>query len=121
MAATRGEFSSRFGFLMAASGSAVGLGNIWGFPTNVASNGGAAFLFTYLLLVFALAYPALMAELIIGRHARSNAVTALKSISTNAASKKLAASTTAAITITLDWGTNLFAILHSINEQRRPS
>jgi NSS family neurotransmitter:Na+ symporter len=90
MAATRGEFSSRFGFLMAASGSAVGLGNIWGFPTNVASNGGAAFLFTYLLLVFALAYPALMAELIIGRHARSNAVTALKSISTNAASKKLA-------------------------------
>ncbi|HJO12452.1 MAG TPA: sodium-dependent transporter, partial [Gammaproteobacteria bacterium] len=48
MAAARGEFSSRFGFLMAASGSAVGLGNIWGFPTNAASNGGAAFLFTYL-------------------------------------------------------------------------
>lgn len=81
MAAPRGEFSSRFGFLMAASGSAVGLGNIWGFPTNAASNGGAAFLFTYLILAFALAYPALMAELIIGRHARANAVTALKSIS----------------------------------------
>ena len=73
MAADRGEFSSRFGFLMAASGSAVGLGNIWGFPTNAASNGGAAFLFTYLILAFALAYPALMAELIIGRHARANA------------------------------------------------
>jgi len=82
MAAPRGEFSSRFGFLMAASGSAVGLGNIWGFPTNAASNGGAAFLFTYLILAFALAYPALMAELIIGRHARANAVTALKSIAT---------------------------------------
>jgi len=81
MAAPRGEFSSRFGFLMAASGSAVGLGNIWGFPTNAASNGGAAFLFTYLILAFALAYPALMAELIIGRHARANAVTALRSIS----------------------------------------
>jgi NSS family neurotransmitter:Na+ symporter len=81
MAADRGEFSSRFGFLMAASGSAVGLGNIWGFPTNAASNGGAAFLFTYLILAFALAYPALMAELIIGRHARANAVTALKSLS----------------------------------------
>ena len=67
---------------MAASGSAVGLGNIWGFPTNAASNGGAAFLFTYLILAFALAYPALMAELIIGRHARANAVTALKSIAT---------------------------------------
>jgi NSS family neurotransmitter:Na+ symporter len=60
----------------------VGLGNIWGFPTNAASNGGAAFLFTYLILAFALAYPALMAELIIGRHARANAVTALKSIAT---------------------------------------
>lgn len=90
MAADRGEFSSRFGFLMAASGSAVGLGNIWGFPTNAASNGGAAFLFTYLILAFALAYPALMAELIIGRHARANAVTALQSISTNTATRRLA-------------------------------
>ena len=81
MAAARGEFTSRFGFLMTASGSAVGLGNIWGFPTNAASNGGAAFLFTYLILAFALAYPALMAELIIGRHARANAVTALRAIS----------------------------------------
>ena len=50
---------------MAASASAVGLGNIWGFPTNAATNGGAAFLFVYLILSFALAYPALMAELII--------------------------------------------------------
>ena len=90
MAAARGEFSSRFGFLMAASGSAVGLGNIWGFPTNAASNGGAAFLFTYLLLAFALAYPALMAELIIGRKARANAVTALRSISPGPRSRLLA-------------------------------
>ncbi len=80
MGAARGEFSSRFGFLMAASGSAVGLGNIWGFPTNAASNGGAAFLFIYLLLAFTLAYPALMAELIIGRHTRANAVSALQKI-----------------------------------------
>ncbi len=81
MSPSRGEFSSRFGFLMAASGSAVGLGNIWGFPTNAAGNGGAAFLFTYLVLVFLLAYPALMAELIIGRHARANAVVALQGLS----------------------------------------
>ncbi|GFZ81304.1 sodium-dependent transporter [Pseudohongiella nitratireducens] len=80
MSAPRGEFSSRFGFLMAASGSAVGLGNIWGFPTNTASNGGAAFLFTYIVLAFAIAYPALMAELIIGRHAKANAVTALRGL-----------------------------------------
>ncbi len=82
MSAPRGEFTSRFGFLMAAAGSAVGLGNIWGFPTNTASNGGAAFLFAYLILAFLLAYPALMAELIIGRHARANAVTALQSLAT---------------------------------------
>ena len=87
MAAPRGEFSSRFGFLMAASGSAVGLGNIWGFPTNAASNGGAAFLFVYLLLAFALAYPALMAELIIGRRAQANGITALISISSGKKSR----------------------------------
>lgn len=87
MANTRGEFSSRFGFLMAAAGSAVGLGNIWGFPTNAAENGGAAFLFAYLLLAFALAYPALMAELIIGRHARANGVTALQTIATGPKSR----------------------------------
>jgi len=87
MATPRGEFSSRFGFLMAASGSAVGLGNIWGFPTNAASNGGAAFLFVYLLLAFALAYPALMAELIIGRNARANGITALRSIASGRKSR----------------------------------
>ena len=81
MTSTRGEFSSRFGFIMAASGSAVGLGNIWGFPTQAAGNGGAAFLIVYLVLAFTLAYPALMAELIIGRHAHSNPVQALRGIS----------------------------------------
>ena len=83
MAVVRGEFSSRFGFVMAASGSAIGLGNIWGFPTQAASNGGAAFLLVYLILAFTLAYPALMAELIIGRHAHANAVSALRLVSQN--------------------------------------
>ena len=81
MTVSRGEFSSRFGFIMAASGSAVGLGNIWGFPTQAAGNGGAAFLVVYLVLAFTLAYPVLMAELIIGRHAHSNPVQALRAIS----------------------------------------
>lgn len=81
--ATRGEFSSRLGFVLAAAGSAVGLGNIWGFPTQVASNGGAAFVLVYLILAFALAYPVLMAELIIGRSTRSNMVDALGKITTN--------------------------------------
>ena len=89
MIANRGEFSSRFGFIMAAAGSAVGLGNIWGFPTQAASNGGAAFLLVYLALAFVLAYPALMAELIIGRHARANAVKALRSIASGPRSRQV--------------------------------
>lgn len=77
----RGEFSSRLGFVLAAAGSAVGLGNIWGFPTQVASNGGAAFVLMYMLLAFVLAYPVLMAELLIGRATQSNMVDALGKIS----------------------------------------
>ena len=80
MTSPRGEFRSRLGFILAAAGSAVGLGNIWGFPTQAASNGGAAFLITYLLLAFVLAYPALMAELLIGRHTHRNMVMALGSL-----------------------------------------
>ncbi|MDO3384727.1 sodium-dependent transporter [Gilvimarinus sp. SDUM040013] len=81
MAHPRGQFSSKIGFLLAAAGSAVGLGNIWGFPTQAASNGGAAFLLVYLILAFVLAYPALMAELTIGRYSRSNVFTALSNMS----------------------------------------
>ncbi|QFU04370.1 Sodium:neurotransmitter symporter family protein [Pseudoalteromonas sp. THAF3] len=81
MSASRGEFSSRFGFIMAAAGSAVGLGNIWGFPTQTASNGGAAFVLAYLVLAFCLAYPALMAELVVGRYGQANAVASLKKVS----------------------------------------
>lgn len=77
----RGEFSSRLGFVLAASGSAVGLGNIWGFPTQVASNGGAAFVLMYLILAFLLAYPVLMAELLIGRATKANVVDALGQVS----------------------------------------
>lgn len=81
MAQPRAHFTTSFGFLMAATGSAVGLGNIWGFPTNAASNGGGAFLLVYLLLTFLLAYPALMAELLIGRERHANILTALEGLS----------------------------------------
>lgn len=93
MSAIRGEFSSRLGFILAAAGSAVGLGNIWGFPTQAASNGGAAFLLVYLVLAFCLAFPALMAELIIGRHAKANAVNALRGIANNGFTRRLGAAT----------------------------
>lgn len=59
---------------MAAAGSAVGLGNVWGFPTQAASNGGAVFLIVYLCMVFLLAYPMLVAEMTIGRYGQSNAI-----------------------------------------------
>ena len=85
----RGEFSSRLAFIFAASGSAVGLGNIWGFPTNAAENGGAAFVLMYFILAFLLAYPAMMAELIIGRHTRANMVNALQSISPGKTAKTI--------------------------------
>ncbi len=77
---SRGQFTSRFGFIMAAAGSAVGLGNVWGFPTQAASNGGAVFLFVYLLMVFLLAFPMLVAELTIGRYGQSNSIGAFKSV-----------------------------------------
>lgn len=83
----RGEFSSRLGFVLAAAGSAVGLGNIWGFPTKVAENGGAAFVLMYLLMAFLLAYPVLMAELIIGRAKRANMIDALGSISAKSSAR----------------------------------
>ena len=85
----RGQFSSTLTFVLAAAGSAVGLGNIWGFPTNAAENGGAAFLLMYLILAFLLAYPVLMAELIIGRHTRAHMVMALDAVSTGNSAKKL--------------------------------
>ncbi|MDD1782679.1 sodium-dependent transporter [Enterovibrio sp. ZSDZ35] len=76
----RAQFSSRLGFILAAAGSAVGLGNIWGFPTQAASNGGAVFLITYLVMVFVMAYPLLVAELTIGRYGASNPIRSLISV-----------------------------------------
>lgn len=90
MATSRGEFSSRLGFILAAAGSAVGLGNIWGFPTQTASNGGAAFVLVYLVLAFCLAYPAFMAELLIGRYGQANAVTSLQKMSHSLWQKRFA-------------------------------
>ena len=111
MATSRGEFSSRFGFIMAAAGSAVGLGNIWGFPTQAASNGGGAFLLVYLVLAFVLAYPALMAELIIGRHAHANAVQALRLISSGPKSYKVGTAVGLAGIVTVSFILSFYAIV----------
>ena len=63
----RGTWSSNFGFLMAAIGSAVGLGNMWGFPYKLGMNGGFAFLILYLLLAVFAGYILTMTELALGR------------------------------------------------------
>ncbi|MGM0481218.1 MAG: sodium-dependent transporter [Pseudomonadota bacterium] len=74
-------FASRLGFILAAAGSAVGVGNIWGFPTQAASNGGGAFLLVYLIMIALLAYPMLVAEITIGRIRRQNPIEALRNLS----------------------------------------
>ena len=77
----RDSFHSRIGFILAAAGSAVGLGNIWGFPTQVANHGGGAFLLVYLCVIFILAIPALYSELLIGHSAQANPVKSLTLLS----------------------------------------
>jgi neurotransmitter:Na+ symporter, NSS family len=71
--ANRGGFSSRLGFIMAAAGSAVGLGNIWKFPYEVGQNGGAVFLIVYLLCTILICFPIMIGEIAIGRRAQKNA------------------------------------------------
>ena len=71
MAQVRDGFQSRLGFVLAASGAAVGLGNIWGFPTQAANHGGGAFLLVYFIVIFLLALPALYTELYLGHQAQA--------------------------------------------------
>ncbi len=70
----RGSWGSSFGFLMAAVGSAVGLGNIWGFPYKMGKNGGFAFLIVYVLLVVLVGVAVMLGELAIGRRSGRGAV-----------------------------------------------
>ena len=86
----REHFGSRFGFIMAAAGAAVGLGNIWGFPTQAASNGGGAFLLAYLLLVMLLGFPMLVMEVAIGRYGQANPVDSVRKLGRTSLQKTLA-------------------------------
>ncbi len=72
MAAGTPVWSSRFAFIMASVGFAVGLGNIWRFPYVTGENGGGAFVIVYLLCVFAIGVPCVMAELLVGRRGQSS-------------------------------------------------
>ncbi len=78
--ASRGNFSGRLGFIAAAAGSAVGLGNIWRFPYETGENGGAAFLLIYLICMVLIGFPVMVGEISIGRNTQLNAFGAYKKI-----------------------------------------
>lgn len=69
-----GHWSSRMAFILAVTGSAVGLGNIWKFPYIAGQNGGGAFVVVYLVCVFVIGMPVMMSEILIGRRGRRNPV-----------------------------------------------
>ena len=77
----KGQWASNFGFLMAAIGSAVGLGNLWGFPYKMGMGGGFAFLILYLILVIFVGYVICLGELSLGRHSGKGVVGAYESLS----------------------------------------
>lgn len=76
----REQWGSRLGFTLAAVGSAVGLGNIWRFSYVVGEHGGAAFLLMYVLVLVVMGLPVMIAELVIGRRAQSDAVGAFETL-----------------------------------------
>jgi len=73
-----GHWSSRMAFILAVTGSAVGLGNIWKFPYIAGQNGGGAFVLVYLACVILIGMPVMMSEILIGRRGRRNPVSTMK-------------------------------------------
>ncbi|MFW6280374.1 MAG: sodium-dependent transporter [Halanaerobium sp.] len=79
----RENWTSKFGFILAAAGSAIGLGNIWRFPYVTGSNGGAIFLIIYLAAIILIGYPVLISEMAIGRKTEKNPIGAFKKLAPN--------------------------------------
>jgi len=75
-----GEWTTRWAFILAATGSAVGLGNIWKFPYITGENGGGAFVIVYLVCIAIIGIPLMMAEVLIGRRGRQNPINSLNSL-----------------------------------------
>jgi neurotransmitter:Na+ symporter, NSS family len=76
------KWSSKFGFILAAVGSAVGIGNIWRFSSVVGQNGGGAYLIPYLIAVFLFALPLMILELVVGRHLQGTVISSFGKIKT---------------------------------------
>ena len=73
-ASLHGHWSSRMAFILAVTGSAVGLGNIWKFPYVAGENGGGAFVLVYLACVALIGMPVMMSEILLGRRGRRNPI-----------------------------------------------
>ncbi|MBK9260661.1 MAG: sodium-dependent transporter [Polyangiaceae bacterium] len=80
MSTTRGQWGSRLGFILAAAGSAIGLGNIWKFPYITGENGGGAFVIIYLCCIALVGLPILLGEILIGRMAQTSPVGAFQKL-----------------------------------------
>ncbi|WP_028866056.1 sodium-dependent transporter [Psychromonas aquimarina] len=78
------RWSSRYAYILAATGAAVGLGNIWKFPYIMGENGGGAFVFVYLICVLLIGIPVMMAEVVIGKRGRSTPANAVAHVATEA-------------------------------------
>jgi NSS family neurotransmitter:Na+ symporter len=78
---SREQWGSKIGFILAAAGSAIGLGNIWKFPYIAGENGGAAFIFVYLICIAVIGLPVLIGEILIGRTSQRNPVGAFRQLS----------------------------------------
>lgn len=78
---SKNEFGTKIGLIAATVGSAVGLGNVWRFPAETQTNGGAAFLLLYILCVLLLGIPVMLAEFSLGRGGRSDAIGVFKKLS----------------------------------------
>ncbi len=76
----RGQWASKAGFVLSTAGSAVGLANVWAFPYRTGQNGGAAFVVIYLLCIFLICYPFMLAEINLGRFSQKNAVGAIRMV-----------------------------------------
>ena len=76
-----GQWSSRLGFILAASGAAVGLGNIWKFPYIAGENGGGAFVLMYLICIAIIGVPLMMTEVMMGRRGRQNPAWTIRALS----------------------------------------
>jgi len=79
-----GQWSSRLAFIFAATGSAVGLGNIWKFPYITGENGGGAFVLVYLLCIFLIGAPIMMAEILLGRRGRQSPINTMRDLAKEA-------------------------------------